>query len=160
MYSTYRFYTWRLLLVFFSILSFLDSLVKKIPIWISMVSSELPCSKISESQSKIYKNEIVWRFNGNRSYAEYQGLAWVAISLWFYCLWSPALKKDLLSKVSKVPTLRAQIKMLAISLPRAVTAFETGSASHFSTQVTTNHRITGKWPLMQDPATRHMTDPR
>ena len=44
-----------------------------------MVSSDLPCSKISESQSKIYKNEIVWRFNGNRSYAEYQGLAWVAI---------------------------------------------------------------------------------
>jgi len=27
-------------------------------------------------------------------------------------------------------------------------------------QVTTNNRITGKWPLMQDPATRHMTDPR
>ena len=30
-------------------------------------------------QSKIYIYKVAWLFNGNRSYAEYQVLAWVAI---------------------------------------------------------------------------------
>ena len=44
-------------------------------------------------QSKIYIYKVAWLFNGNRSYAEYQVLAWVAIYPWFYCSWSPELKK-------------------------------------------------------------------
>ena len=50
--------------------------------------------------------------------------------------------------------------MLVIPLPRTGTAFEPGLAGLFSMQVTTNNRITDKWPLMHEPAPRHITDSR
>ena len=67
-------------------------------------------------------------------------------------------ENDLLSKDAKLPTLKAQIKILVISLPRAVTVFEAAPAGHFSTHVTKYNRIVDESSLMQVPANRHMTD--
>ena len=65
----------------------------------------------------------------------------------FYCLWSPALSKDLLSKISKVPTLTAQIKMLVIVFPRTMTAFEPGSAGHVATEAWTCYSAYDQFPF-------------
>ena len=71
----------------------------------------------------------------------------MAIYPLFYCLWSPALSKDLLSKISKVPTLTAQIRMLVIFLPRTMTAFEPGSAGHVATEASTCYSAYDQFPL-------------
>ena len=63
-------------------------------------------------------------------------------------------KNDLLSKDPKLPTLKAQIQMLVTSLPKTVTAFEPGRSFFQLTWLKT----ASKWPLMQEPANRHMTD--
>merc|ERR1711917_203609 len=70
------------------------------------------------------------------------------------CPYSLYLKNDLLSKDPKLPTLKAQIQMLVTSLPKTVTAFEPGRSFFQLTRL----RTEGKWPLMQEPANRHMTD--
>ena len=44
--------------------------------------------------------------------------------------------------------------MLVTSLPKIVTAFEPGRSFFQLTRL----RTEGKWPLMQEPANRHMTD--
>jgi hypothetical protein len=71
----------------------------------------------------------------------------VAIDPLFYCLWSPALSKDLLSKISKVSTLTAQIRMLVIFLPRTMTAFEPGSAGHLATEARSCYSAYNQFPF-------------
>ena len=71
----------------------------------------------------------------------------MAIYPLFYCLWSPALSKDLLSKISKVPTLTAQIRMLVIFLPRTMAAFEPSSAGHMATEARTCYSAYAQFPF-------------
>ena len=45
------------------------------------------CRKIAEIHEKIYKKYFVWRFPWNRSYADWQVLAWVTIYPLFLVTW-------------------------------------------------------------------------
>ena len=48
---------------------------------------------IGKTHTKIYKNDIPWRFPGIHHVTEWRTLAWVTIYPWFYCLNPPELKK-------------------------------------------------------------------
>ena len=65
---------------------------------------------IGKTHTKIYKNDIPWRFPGIHHVTEWRTLAWVTIYPWCYCPWSPELTKCLLSLVPKQPALQIQIK--------------------------------------------------
>ena len=64
----------------------------------------------------------------------------------------------LLSWTLKSPTLCAQIKISVVSFLMTVTAFEPSSAGYYVNLVSNINRMTGKQPLTQELANRHMTD--
>ena len=109
------------------------------------------CRKIAEIHEKIYKKYFVWRFPWNRSYADWQVLAWVAIYPLFLVTWVEKMtcqvQKRWLSWEGKWPTFVFVLSRLE--------ALDLCSAGHLQL---TWPRTAGEWPLMQEPANRHMTD--
>ena len=75
-------------------------------------------TEIGKIHTKIYKNDIPWRFPGIRHVSEWRILAWVTIYTWFYCFSTWVEKNDLLSWDIRSPVLQIQI-MRIFSHPRA-----------------------------------------